>query len=349
MFRYPCDPAPWRGAQPPGPRRSWSISSGWLGPVGSAVAFPLPSAGAAALTAAAFGQVGAPQERGACFDSFSGGRLVEAAATRPSALLAAHCPDAEWPRSTADLLASEAPSLRLYWVAVCEAPLAPRSAVIERLEQLAARSRAAGGSAPPPRLHAEILARMNSSVQAKQRGNARRSVAGEVGHPAGGLLKSARGGEAGGTAMSNQWRGCRPARGSGSSRLRSSNQQHLLPQMQAEQPTAFHEKKRTPFFAVRCARQETSGAGPRAPGGRGPGEIGPPWGSRPGLQRGATSWHRPRIAWHRHRRQLDLWQPALKADGPGCQFSGDHGPVVASSWAGPTPRPCHSQRGCRRR
>ncbi|APD47581.1 tRNA-(ms[2]io[6]A)-hydroxylase [Synechococcus sp. CS-602] len=92
------------------------------------------------------------QEPGRMLDSFLVAGLIEARSHERLALLAAHCPDAELAALYGDLLASEARHFGLYWV-LCERRW-PRSAVIERLEQLAAEESALLVDLhPQPRLH----------------------------------------------------------------------------------------------------------------------------------------------------------------------------------------------------
>lgn len=85
-------------------------------------------------------------------DSFLVAGLIEARSHERMALLAAHSPDPELRQLYGELLASEARHFGLYWV-LCERRW-PRSVVMERLEQLAAReAELLAQLHPQPRMH----------------------------------------------------------------------------------------------------------------------------------------------------------------------------------------------------
>lgn len=85
-------------------------------------------------------------------DSFLVAGLIEARSHERMALLAAHSPDPELRQLYGELLASEARHFGLYWV-LCERRW-PRSVVMERLEQLAAReAELLARLHPQPRMH----------------------------------------------------------------------------------------------------------------------------------------------------------------------------------------------------
>lgn len=92
------------------------------------------------------------QEPERMLDSFLVAGLIEARSHERMALLAAHSPDPELRQLYGELLASEARHFGLYWV-LCERRW-PRSVVMERLEQLAAReAELLAQLHPQPRMH----------------------------------------------------------------------------------------------------------------------------------------------------------------------------------------------------